>query len=101
MLHPVVLAGGVGTRLWPMSRAALPKQFIKLFPDQPSLFTATLNRLDGVPALASPMVVCNEEHRFLVASELQNSHAGEGTILLEPVGRNNAPAIALAALLAT
>ncbi|MDZ7749828.1 MAG: mannose-1-phosphate guanylyltransferase/mannose-6-phosphate isomerase [Halofilum sp. (in: g-proteobacteria)] len=95
-LCPVLLAGGAGTRLWPLSRRAYPKQFVPLLAEG-SLFEATVKRLDGF-AHADPLVVCNEAHRFLVAEELRRAGAGQGTVLLEPDGRNTAPAIALAAL---
>lgn len=100
MIIPVILAGGVGSRLWPHSRALLPKQFIR-FPGQDrSLFQNTLGRLHGLPDLGAPLVLCNEEHRFLVAEQLRELHIEGARIVLEPVGRNTAPAIAIAALLA-
>lgn len=95
-LQPVLLAGGSGTRLWPLSRRAYPKQFVPLL-GEGSLFAATLDRLRGLDH-ATPMVVCNEEQRFLVAEEVRNSAVERAAILLEPAGRNTAPAIALAAL---
>ena len=95
-LQPVVLAGGSGTRLWPLSRRAYPKQFVPLL-GEGSLFAATLDRLNGLDH-TTPMVVCNEEQRFLVAEEVRNSAVARASILLEPAGRNTAPAIALAAL---
>jgi mannose-1-phosphate guanylyltransferase len=100
MLIPVILAGGVGSRLWPVSRSLLPKQFIE-FPDmQGSLFQSTLSRLEGVSDLEDPIVVCNNDHRFLVAEQLRQLGKEHCNILLEPVGRNTAPAVALAALCA-
>ena len=100
MLIPVILAGGVGSRLWPVSRSLLPKQFIE-FPDmQGSLFQSTLSRLEGVSDLEDPIVVCNNDHRFLVAEQLRQLGKEHCNILLEPVGRNTAPAAALAALCA-
>lgn len=96
MLVPVVLAGGSGTRLWPLSRQQFPKQFLKLFGNE-SMLQQTLLRLNGFPDLAEPIVVCNEEHRFAVAEQLQQIKI-KGSILLEPTARNTAPAIALAAL---
>lgn len=95
---PVVLAGGSGTRLWPLSRTAYPKQFIPLIEDT-SLFVSTLLRGKKISSV-KPIVVCNEEHRFLVAEQLRISLLEQSTILLEPKGRNTAPAIALAALAA-
>lgn len=98
MLIPVVLAGGVGSRLWPVSRSMLPKQFID-FPNlQGTLFQNTLSRLDGLNDISEPIVVCNADHRFLVAEQLRELQKNHNTILLEPVGRNTAPAVALAAL---
>ena len=98
MLVPVILAGGTGSRLWPVSRALLPKQFIQL-PRQPgSLFQNTLARLGGLESLGAPVVVCNDDHRFLVAEQLRQLKNEHHTIMLEPFGRNTAPAVALAAL---
>ena len=97
MLYPIILAGGVGTRLWPLSRHALPKQFVEFFPEENSLFANTVQRLEGLRELGSPCIVCNDEHRFLVAEELRSLAISNSSILLEPVGRNTAPAIALAA----
>lgn len=96
MLIPVILAGGSGTRLWPLSRQQHPKQFLNLFGDQ-SMLQQTLLRLQGIPDLADPIVVCNEDHRFTVAEQLKDIGL-KGDIILEPVARNTAPAIALAAL---
>ena len=95
-MKPVVLAGGSGSRLWPKSRAALPKQFLALTSDQ-TMLQETLQRLDGSSA-ANPIVICNDAHRFLVAEQLRQMSGDHGGIILEPVGRNTAPAIALAAL---
>ncbi|MBL4572801.1 MAG: mannose-1-phosphate guanylyltransferase/mannose-6-phosphate isomerase [Gammaproteobacteria bacterium] len=100
MLIPVILAGGVGSRLWPVSRSMLPKQFIDFPNMQGSLFQNTLSRLEGVPDVGDPIVVCNSDHRFLVAEQLRQLGKEHCTILLEPVGRNTAPAVALAALCA-
>lgn len=100
MLLPVVIAGGIGSRLWPVSRALLPKQFIH-FPQQDgSLFQNTLLRVEGIEAINDPIVVCNAEHRFLVAEQLRAMGKSNSAILLEPVGRNTAPAVAMAALYA-
>lgn len=98
MIVPVVLAGGIGSRLWPLSRALLPKQFIQFPQQQGSLFQETLSRLNGLENIADPLVVCNTDHRFLVAEQLRALGINRSTILLEPVGRNTAPAIAMAAL---
>ena len=102
MIVPVVMAGGVGSRLWPSSRVTLPKQFLA-FQDSDgsrnhSLFQQTLIRLEGIADLGNPVVVCNEDHRFLVAEQLREIGIATATIILEPVGRNTAPAVALAAL---
>ncbi|GHC29901.1 xanthan biosynthesis protein XanB [Kushneria pakistanensis] len=96
-LIPVVLSGGSGTRLWPVSRRDYPKQFLPLLDAEHSLLQQTLTRLDGMPEVGAPIVVCNEVHRFLVAEQLRQLELAHGGILLEPVGRNTAPAIALAA----
>ena len=100
MLIPVILAGGVGSRLWPVSRSMLPKQFIDFPNMHGSLFQNTLSRLDRVPGIEDPIAVCNNDHRFLVAEQLRQLGKEQADILLEPVGRNTAPAVALAALLA-
>jgi mannose-1-phosphate guanylyltransferase/mannose-6-phosphate isomerase len=96
MLKPVLLSGGVGSRLWPVSREAYPKQFLPLAGER-SMLGETLHRVAGL-AGSRPMVVCNEEHRFIVAEQLRSSEQGQGEILLEPVGRNTAPAVAVAAI---
>ncbi len=98
MLIPVILSGGSGTRLWPLSREALPKQFLKLTSDQ-SLLGDTLLRTRDLKDVAAPILVSNEDHRFVVAATVQQVLPGtRADILLEPIGRNTAPAIALAAL---
>jgi mannose-1-phosphate guanylyltransferase/mannose-6-phosphate isomerase len=98
MVVPVILCGGSGTRLWPLSRTAYPKQLLGLTGDN-SLLQETLLRLAGLaPEPADPIVVCNEAHRFLVASQLQALGIRGARLILEPVGRNTAPAVALAAL---
>lgn len=96
---PVILSGGSGSRLWPLSRALFPKQFLPLHADI-TMLQDTLQRLQGLPGVAAPMVVCNEEHRFIVAEQLRTQQLGQPAILLEPVGRNTAPAIAVAAVAA-
>ena len=96
MLLPVVMAGGSGTRLWPLSRTLYPKQFLSLN-SRLTMLQETLRRLDKIehkPAL----VICNESHRFIVAEQLRKEGLKHSGILLEPVGRNTAPAVALAAL---
>ena len=96
MLQPVILSGGSGTRLWPLSREKYPKQLLPLVGDE-SLLQATAKRLDGLSAVTEPLVVCNEEHRFVVAEQIRQLDR-RAAILLEPVGRNTAPALTLAAL---
>jgi mannose-1-phosphate guanylyltransferase / mannose-6-phosphate isomerase len=96
-LVPVILSGGSGTRLWPMSRQLYPKQFIPLIGKE-SLFQTTLRRLEGLSSLAPPIVVCHHEHRFMAAEQLRQLGLGEVSILLEPAPRNTAPAIGVAAL---
>jgi mannose-1-phosphate guanylyltransferase len=95
MIKAVVMAGGSGTRLWPLSRAAHPKQFLALH-GKDTMLQATFKRLDGLD-IQSSVTICNEEHRFFVAEQLREIDR-LGPIILEPVGRNTAPAIALAAL---
>ncbi|MEP0356302.1 MAG: mannose-1-phosphate guanylyltransferase/mannose-6-phosphate isomerase [Paraglaciecola sp.] len=95
-MKPVVLAGGSGSRLWPKSRAALPKQFLRLTSEL-TMLQDTIERLSGSDA-EQPIVICNDAHRFLVAEQLRQQDIKHGGILLEPMGRNTAPAIALAAL---
>lgn len=97
MLIPVILSGGSGTRLWPLSRKNLPKQFLPLAGDT-SLFQQTVERAGALPDSTSPIVVCSDDHRFLVAEQLQMLGIRDATIMLEPVARNTAPAIALAAM---
>ncbi len=97
MIHPVIMAGGTGSRLWPLSRELNPKQFLKLTDDRLSMLQLTIARLEGMEA-AAPLLICNEEHRFLAAEQMRQSRYRHARILLEPCGRNTAPAIALAAL---
>ena len=96
MLLPVIMAGGTGSRLWPMSRELYPKQFLRLHGEL-SMLQETVSRLGGLD-IHEPLVICNEEHRFLVAEQLRQINQLSQNIILEPVGRNTAPAIALAAL---
>ena len=97
MLYPVYLSGGVGSRLWPVSRESYPKQFLPLAAENNSLLQETFARLDGVES-AAPIVVCNEGHRFIVAEQLREAGIVDASVVLEPVGRNTAPAVAVAAL---
>lgn len=99
MLLPVIMAGGSGSRLWPLSRSLYPKQFISLTSDK-TMLQETLLRLEGLEHQA-PLLICNQEHRFIVAEQLRQQNLKHGGIILEPIGRNTAPAIALAALQAT
>jgi mannose-1-phosphate guanylyltransferase len=94
MITPVIMAGGSGSRLWPLSRSLYPKQFLALN-GHVTMLQQTLERLSGL-IVERPVVICNEEHRFIVAEQLREINK-PGAIVLEPVGRNTAPAIALAA----
>ncbi len=93
---PVILCGGAGTRLWPLSRELYPKQLLALV-DEFSLLQNTVTRCAGHPDVTDPVLVCNEEHRFLVAEQLREIGVSPSKIILEPEGRNTAPAVALAA----
>jgi mannose-1-phosphate guanylyltransferase len=98
MILPVIMAGGSGSRLWPLSRDLMPKQFLKLNGDL-TMLQATVMRLQGLSAEAA-LVICNEDHRFVAAEQLRQIKQLNHNIILEPAGRNTAPAIALAALTA-
>ncbi|GEA52308.1 mannose-1-phosphate guanyltransferase [Vibrio inusitatus NBRC 102082] len=95
MIYPIIMAGGSGSRLWPLSRELYPKQFLKLS-DDVSMLQQTFSRLSGFEH-KSPMVICNDEHRFIAAEQIRTGGFSHSGIILEPVGRNTAPAIALAA----
>src|SRR5579862_8798787 len=95
MLTPVILSGGAGTRLWPLSRELYPKQLLALLGER-TMIQQTALRLEGLAA-AAPVIVCNEAHRFLVAEQLRQLGIEPQAMVLEPAGRNTAPAIALAA----
>ena len=95
MIVPVILSGGSGTRLWPVSRKLHPKQFINLV-NETTLFQDTILRLPK--DVAEPLIICNEEHRFLAAEQLRAIGKKTKGIILEPEGRNTAPAVALGAL---
>ncbi len=107
-LLPVILSGGAGTRLWPLSREAYPKQFLPLTGSD-TMIQATIKRISGIEqehphdaiAVTDPLVICNEAHRFLVAEQLRAMEKLSSGIILEPEGRNTAPAMTLAALMAT
>jgi mannose-1-phosphate guanylyltransferase/mannose-6-phosphate isomerase len=97
MIHPVILSGGSGTRLWPLSRAAVPKQLLPLASDL-SMLQETVQRLQGLAGMGEPLIVCNNDHRFLIAEQLRQIEVRPAAIVLEPVGRNTAPAATVAAL---
>ena len=99
MLIPLILSGGSGTRLWPLSRELYPKQLLPLVGDN-TMLQETVKRVAGLPHLAAPIIVCNESHRFMVAEQLREAGTPAQAIILEPVGRNTAPAVAVAALIA-
>ncbi|WED20626.1 mannose-1-phosphate guanylyltransferase/mannose-6-phosphate isomerase [Vibrio sp. JC009] len=96
MILPVIMAGGSGTRLWPLSRTHFPKQFLSLASEN-TMLQDTVSRLAGLEHKA-PLFICNDEHRFIVAEQLRKAEFKHSGIILEPVGRNTAPAVALAAL---
>lgn len=97
MIIPVILAGGSGTRLWPLSRKLYPKQLLSLL-DEFTLVQNTVRRLEGLEGIGAPVLICNEEHRFMVAEQMRAIGVRPEAIILEPVGRNTAPAVAVAAL---
>ena len=96
---PVVLSGGSGTRLWPLSRGQHPKQFLPLVSNH-SMLQETVLRLHGIDRIKAPIGVCNEDHRFMMAEQLREIDIAPSSIILEPMGKNTAPAVALAALAA-
>ncbi|PIV89173.1 MAG: mannose-1-phosphate guanylyltransferase/mannose-6-phosphate isomerase [Hydrogenophilales bacterium CG17_big_fil_post_rev_8_21_14_2_50_63_12] len=96
-LYPVILSGGSGTRLWPLSRAALPKQLLPLASEK-TLLQETVLRLSGLMDAGAPLIVCNNDHRFLIAEQMRDIEVTPLAIFLEPIGRNTAPAAAIAAL---
>ena len=100
VIYPVILSGGSGTRLWPLSRAMYPKQFISVLNDcGSSLLATTLQRLSSTDGFAQPTIVCNNDHRFLVKEDAERAGVRPRAVVLEPVARNTAPAAAVAALL--
>ena len=96
MIIPVILAGGSGTRLWPLSRQLYPKQMIDIY-NEKTMLQNTVLRIEGFEMMAPPIIVCNENHRFMAAEQLREINIDPLAIILEPIGRNTAPAIALAA----
>lgn len=94
---PVILSGGSGSRLWPISRELYPKQLLPLTGSN-TMLQETILRVQGIPRLSDPLIVCNEEHRFMVAEQLRACGVESKAIILEPCGRNTAPAVAVAAL---
>ncbi len=98
-IQPVILAGGSGTRLWPLSRSSFPKQFLSLTKDKKeTMLQLTLDRIKDFENLISPILICNEEHRFIAAEQMRAINIKPRSIFLEPFGRNTAPAITIAAL---
>ena len=98
---PIILCGGSGTRLWPLSRESYPKQYLSINSKEgKSLLQNTQERILGIDNLKNPILVCNEEHRFIVAEQMREIKTKPNSILLEPFGKNTAPAINLAALIA-
>ena len=98
IMLPVILCGGSGSRLWPLSRQSFPKQFISLLDDNNSLLQNTQKRISGLKNLENPILICNEAHRFITAEQLRQIKATPSAILLEPSSQNTAPAIAASAL---
>ena len=96
-IQPVILAGGSGTRLWPLSRKLFPKQFLKLL-GQHTLLQQTIMRLHGITDIKDPIVVCNEEHQFLINENFDQIGKDLSFMILEPEGKNTAPALTIAAL---
>jgi mannose-1-phosphate guanylyltransferase len=97
MILPVILSGGFGKRLWPLSHKNRPKQFLRLL-DKNSLFQDTIARITEIPDSLPPLLICNEDHRFLIARQLQEMDVASSAIILEPIGKNTAPAITIASL---
>ncbi len=95
---PIILAGGTGSRLWPLSRKSFPKQFLNLLDSECSMLQKTFKRIENLEDISKPIIVCNEEHRFIVGHQMKEINIEPLAILLEPEGRNTAPAITIAAL---
>ena len=99
---PVILSGGYGTRLWPLSRESFPKQYLNLIHNSnKSLLQQTVERINNLENIDNPMILCNEEHRFIVAEQMRKIKVKPKSILLEPFGKNTAPAVAIASIKAT
>ena len=98
ILIPVILCGGTGSRLWPLSRRSFPKQFISILDSKDSLLQSTEKRILGIKNIKNPILICNEEHRFIVADQMKEININPKAIILEPFGKNTAPAITIAAL---
>ena len=98
ILIPVILCGGTGSRLWPLSRRSFPKQFISILDGKDSLLQSTEKRILGIKNIKNPILICNEEHRFIVADQMKEININPKAIILEPFGKNTAPAITIAAL---
>ena len=99
VIVPVILCGGSGSRLWPLSRESYPKQYLSLLKNSKfSLLQNTIKRISNVKNIVPPLLICNEEHRFIVLDQLNQIDVKPSGIILEPVGRNTAPAITIAAL---
>ena len=100
-INPVILCGGSGTRLWPLSRKSFPKQYLSFMSKKnKSLLQDTYERISKIENIINPILVCNEEHRFIVAEQMREINIQPSSILLEPFGRNTGPAITLASLIA-
>src|SRR3712207_3795953 len=97
MIYPVILSGGSGTRLWPMSRSLYPKQLLALTGER-SLLQQTAHRVADNRAFAAPLIIANEEHRFIIAEQMREIGVAPEAVILEPFGRNTAPAACVAAL---
>ncbi len=95
---PIILCGGSGTRLWPKSRTSLPKQYLSFDESNLSFLQLTLERIKEIDNIDNPIVICNEEHRFITAEQLRQVNVQAKSIILEPVRKNTCPAVALGAL---
>src|SRR5579863_2587098 len=97
-IHPVILSGGSGTRLWPLSRAQAPKQLLPLLSEK-SLLQETVLRVADSNRFSAPLIIGNDQHRFMIAEQLREIDVESTALVLEPAGRNTAPAVAIAALM--